>query len=51
MKAIRVHAPGGCEALTLEEVPRPVPKEGEALVHIEAAGVNYIDCYMRPGQY
>jgi NADPH:quinone reductase len=51
MKAIRVHAPGGPEALKLEEVPRPVPKEGEALVRIEAAGVNYIDCYMRTGQY
>jgi NADPH2:quinone reductase len=51
MKAIRIHAPGGPEALKLEEVPRPVPKEGEALVRIEAAGVNYIDCYMRTGQY
>jgi NADPH:quinone reductase len=51
MKAIRVHSPGGCEVLTLEEVPRPVPKEGEALVRIQAVGVNYIDCYMRTGQY
>jgi NADPH:quinone reductase len=51
MKAIRVHGPGGPEALMLEEVQRPVPKEGEALVRIEAAGVNYIDCYMRTGQY
>lgn len=51
MKAIRVHSPGGCEVLKLEDVPRPVPKEGEALVRIEAAGVNYIDCYMRTGQY
>ena len=51
MKAIRVHAPGGPEALSLEEVPRPVPKDGEALVRIEAVGVNFIDVYMRTGQY
>jgi len=51
MKAIRIHAPGGPGALKLDEVPPPVPKEGEALVRIEAAGVNYIDCYMRTGQY
>jgi NADPH2:quinone reductase len=51
MKAIRVHAPGGPEALVLEEIPRPQPKSGEALVRIEAAGVNFIDVYMRTGQY
>jgi NADPH2:quinone reductase len=51
MKAIRVHAPGGADVLRFEEVPRPVPKEGEALVRLEAVGVNYIDVYMRTGQY
>ena len=43
MKAIRVHAYGGPEALTLEELPIPQPGPGQALVKIEAAGVNYID--------
>ena len=51
MKAIRVHAAGGPEQLVLEEVPRPVPAEGQALVRIEAAGVNYIDVYHRTGLY
>lgn len=51
MKAIRVSAAGGPEALRLEEVARPEPKEGEALVRIEAAGVNFIDVYYRTGQY
>jgi NADPH:quinone reductase len=51
MKAIRVHAPGGPEAMRLEEMARPEPKAGEALVRIEAAGVNFIDVYMRTGQY
>ncbi|HKD11132.1 MAG TPA: quinone oxidoreductase [Thermoanaerobaculia bacterium] len=51
MKAVRVHAAGGPEALVFEEVPRPQPKAGEALVRIEAAGVNFIDVYVRTGQY
>ncbi len=51
MKAVRVHAVGGPEALTLEEIGRPEPGPGEALVRIEAAGVNFIDVYLRTGQY
>jgi NADPH2:quinone reductase len=51
MKAIRVHAPGGPEVLRLEDVPDPVPLPGEAVVRIEAAGVNFIDCYHRTGLY
>jgi NADPH2:quinone reductase len=51
MQAIRVHAPGGPEALKLEDVPVPEPQAGEALVRIEAAGVNFIDTYHRTGFY
>ncbi|MEP6801348.1 MAG: quinone oxidoreductase [Acidobacteriota bacterium] len=51
MKAIRVAEAGGPEVLRWEEVPTPAPQEGEALVSIEAAGVNFIDVYFRTGQY
>jgi len=51
MKAIRVHAPGGPEAMKYEDVPDPTPKAGEALVKIDAAGVNFVDVYYRTGQY
>ena len=51
MKAIRVHAFGGPEMLRLEEVAAPVPGPGQALVSVEAAGVNYIDTYHRTGAY
>src|SRR3989440_3517817 len=51
MKAIRVHAPGGPEALRLEDVPEPKPEPGQVLVKIEAAGVNFIDVYQRTGLY
>src|SRR3989441_6655737 len=51
MKAIRVHTPGGPEALRLEDVPEPKPEAGQAVVKIEAAGVNFIDVYQRTGLY
>jgi NADPH2:quinone reductase len=51
MKAIRVHQPGGPEALRLDELPEPRPGAGEALVAIEAAGLNFIDIYFRKGIY
>ena len=51
MKAIRVSAPGGPEVLQYVDVPKPEPREGEALVRIEAIGVNFIDVYHRTGLY
>ena len=51
MRAVRVHKYGGPEVLTLEEMPVPEPKAGEARVKIEAIGVNYIDVYQRTGLY
>jgi NADPH2:quinone reductase len=51
MKAIRVHAFGGPDVLKYEDVPEPTPKPGEAVVKIDAAGVNFIDIYQRTGVY
>ncbi len=51
MKAIRVNAPGGVEALRLEDLPLPSPAAGQAVVKIAAAGVNFMDVYQRTGQY
>lgn len=51
MKAVRVHAPGGPEALKFEDVPEPTPKAGEAIVKVDAAGLNFIDVYQRSGLY
>ena len=51
MKAVRIHAPGGPEALKYEDAPQPSPKAGEAVVKVDAAGLNYIDVYFRTGTY
>lgn len=51
VKAIRVHDPGGPEALRIDDVSSPAPGAGEALVRIESIGVNFIDVYHRTGLY
>ncbi|MCS7068836.1 MAG: quinone oxidoreductase [Meiothermus sp.] len=51
MKAIRVHQTGGPEVMRLEDLPIPTPGEGQALVRLQAIGVNFIDTYKRSGLY
>jgi NADPH:quinone reductase len=51
MKAIQVASYGGREGLALNEVAVPAPGEGQALVRLDLAGVNFIDVYMREGHY
>ena len=51
MKAIRFHQNGAAEVLQYEDVEDPSPGQGEVLVELEAAGLNYIDTYHREGLY
>ena len=51
MRAMRIHAHGDADAMRVETVPTPRPGRGEALVRVEAAGVNFIDVYKRTGLY
>jgi len=51
VKAVRIYETGGPEVMKLEELPTPEPKRGEALVRVQAAGVNFIDTYQRSGAY
>lgn len=51
MRAVRVHQFGGPEVLTFEEIPDPQAGPGQAVVRIEAAGVNFIDVYHCTGFY
>ncbi|HJY06190.1 MAG TPA: alcohol dehydrogenase catalytic domain-containing protein, partial [Bryobacteraceae bacterium] len=51
MKAMVADPIGGPENLKYIDVPTPEPKEGQALVQVEAAGVNFIDVYYRMGLY
>jgi NADPH2:quinone reductase len=51
MKAVRVRATGGREALELCELPDPAPGKDEILVRVRISGVNFIDVYYREGKY
>lgn len=51
MKASRIHKSGNADVLKYEDVDTPRPKENEVLVKIEAAGINFIDIYLRKGLY
>jgi NADPH2:quinone reductase len=51
MRAIQISHTGGPEVLELRDVPTPAPAAGQALVRIEASGVNFIDTYYREGRY
>lgn len=49
MKAVRFHKNGGPEVLVYEDVPDPMPKDGEVLIRIEAVGMNFADVMRRRG--
>jgi NADPH2:quinone reductase len=51
VKAIRIPEPGDAGVLRLEDVPVPQPGPGQALLHLEAVGVNFIEIYQRTGLY
>lgn len=49
MRAVVVHEAGGPEVLQAEEVPDPLPGQGEVLIRVEAVGVNHIDLAIQAG--
>lgn len=51
MVGIQVWEPGGPDAMRFGEIETPSPGPGEALVRVEATGVNFIDVYHRSGLY
>ena len=51
MRQIVNVADGGYEVLEIEEVPDPVPGEGELLVKVRATGLNFADILARQGIY
>jgi NADPH:quinone reductase len=49
--AVRVHKPGGPEALVYEDVQVGAPGAGQIRIKQHAAGINFIDVYFRIGMY
>ena len=51
MRAVVLRETGGPEQLALAEVPEPEPGEGQVVVDVRAAGINFADVLVRLGRY
>lgn len=51
MLAIQIESTGSADVLRIKDLPKPHPGPGQALLRIEASGVNFIDTYFREGRY
>jgi NADPH2:quinone reductase len=51
LKAVLLRETGGPEKLELADVPDPEPGEGEVLLRVRAAGINFLDVLVRQGRY
>lgn len=51
MRAAVITRPGGPDVLEIRDVPRPLPREGEVLVKVEASALNRADLLQRLGRY
>jgi NADPH:quinone reductase len=51
MRAMVITEPGGPEVLQIQEVPDPVPGDGEVLIRVRALGINSAETHMRKGEW
>ena len=51
MRAIRIEEFGGPEVMQLAEVDRPEPEDGEVLIRVDRAGINWADTHTRENDY
>jgi NADPH2:quinone reductase len=51
VRAIQQREFGGPEVLELVDIPVPEPAEGEVLIHVARAGVNFADTHQRRNEY
>ncbi len=51
MKAVLCRTLEGIDALTIEEIPEPVPGPGEVIVKVRTAALNYFDTLITRGAY
>jgi NADPH2:quinone reductase len=51
MRAIQIHEFGGPEVLQLVDIPTPQPADGEVLIKVNRAGLNFADTHQRTNSY
>jgi NADPH:quinone reductase len=51
LRAVVLREPGGPEQLEVAELPDPEPGDGQVLLRVRAAGINFADVLIRQGRY
>jgi hypothetical protein len=51
MRAVQIQEFGGPEVLELVDLPKPEPKDGEVLIEVSRAGMNFADTHQRENTY
>jgi NADPH:quinone reductase len=51
MRAVQIEEFGGSEVLQVQDVPRPEPTDGEVLIEVARAGLNFGDTHQRENSY
>jgi NADPH2:quinone reductase len=51
MRAVQIEEFGGPEVLKLVDLPKPEPAEGEVLIEVSRAGLNFADTHQRENSY
>jgi NADPH2:quinone reductase len=51
LRAVLLREPGGPEQLELADLPDPEPADGQVLLRVRAAGINFADVLIRQGRY
>jgi NADPH2:quinone reductase len=51
MRAVQIHEFGGPEVLEVVDLPKPEPGEGELLIEVSRAGMNFADTHQRENSY
>ena len=51
MKAVQIEEFGGPEVLRVVDLPKPEPGEGEVLIDVSRAGMNFADTHQRENSY
>jgi NADPH2:quinone reductase len=51
MRAVQIDEFGGPEVLQVVDVPKPSPGEGEVLIEVSVAGMNFADTHQRENSY
>ena len=51
MRAIILTGFGGLDSLVYTDIPKPLPKDGEAVIKVKGFGINHAELHMRRGEW